>query len=438
MRDRSGERAVGSQNLVWLCAVVCLGQTAFPLQSVRISGNHRIAKEKIVAASGLKIGAPVTKADFDAARTRLLGTGAFESVGYVFKPSADNKGFDATIEVIEVEQLFPYRFEDLPVDEAAVRAALRKQEPILGDEIPATKEVLDRYTAEVQKAAGGDVKVAASVSTEIPNQAAIVFRPDTPRARIAEVKFSGNEVLPATQLARTLADAAVGTEYSETRFRQMLEASIRPLYEARGRIRVTFPKIEVSHSMMAEGVVVTTTVSEGPAYSLGSLKFEGMAKQDAGEMQKLANVQANDVANFDDVKAGIDRVLARFASRGYLRAKARLERAIDDGAHKVDLTAIVEAGPQFTMGKLEIAGLDITSEPAIRKMWGLKPGAPFQPDYPDSFLNDIRAQDLFDNLGKTTAQTTIDEKSHVVDVKLTFSAAPSGPQKSGEKKRPGG
>ncbi len=111
---------------------------------------------------------------------------------------------------------------------------------------------------------------------------------------------------------------------------------------------------------------------------------------------------------------------------------------MDDGAHKVDLTAIVEAGPQFTMGKLEIAGLDITSEPAIRKMWGLKPGAPFQPDYPDSFLNDIRAQDLFDNLGKTTAQTTIDEKSHVVDVKLTFSAAPSGPQKSGEKKRPGG
>jgi outer membrane protein assembly factor BamA len=218
----------------------------------------------------------------------------------------------------------------------------------------------------------------------------------------------------------------------------MLEASIRPLYEARGRIRVAFPNIEVMQSMLVDGVIVTTTVNEGPSYSLGQVKFEGVAPKDAEEIQRLANLQPNDVANFDDVKAGVDRVLARFVSHGYLRATARTERAIDDRAHKVDLVAVIQAGPQFTMGKLEIAGLDITSEPAIRKIWGLKPGAPFQPDYPDSFLNDVRAQDLFDNLGATKAQTTIDEKSHVVDVKLTFAGAGPDPKKSGPKKRPGG
>ena len=34
-----------------------------------------------MAVSGLKIGASVTKADFDGARNRLLETGAFENVG---------------------------------------------------------------------------------------------------------------------------------------------------------------------------------------------------------------------------------------------------------------------------------------------------------------------------------------------------------------------
>jgi outer membrane translocation and assembly module TamA len=75
------------------------------------------------------------------------------------------------------------------------------------------------------------------------------------------------------------------------------------------------------------------------------------------------------------------------------------------------------------MGNLEITGLDLTSEPAIRKVWGLKPGAPFQPEYPDAFLNNLREQGVFDNLGKTSAETHIDEKNYIVDVTLHFSGA---------------
>jgi outer membrane protein assembly factor BamA len=99
----------------------------------------------------------------------------------------------------------------------------------------------------------------------------------------------------------------------------------------------------------------------------------------------------------------------------------------------VDVLIVVEPGPQFTMGKLEIAGLDITSEPAIRKIWGLKPGAPFQPGYPDSFLSDVRDQGLFDNLGKTRAAVQVDEKTKTVDVTLYFSGA--GPEKKTDRKK---
>jgi len=417
----------------WALALSCFGQTAFPLETLKVQGNHRIPAEKIVAVSGLKIGTLVVKDDFDKGRNRLLATGAFESVGYEFKPSPAKTGFDGVFEVVEVDQLYPYRFEDLPAADDALRAALRKQESILGEQIPATKEVLDRYAAAIQPLVGPNVKVVGKVNTEIPGQMMIVFRPNTPRPQIAEVKFAGNEVLPSPQLVRSLADVAVGTGYSETNFRLLLDASIRPLYEARGRIRVSFPKIAVVSSTMVDGVIVTTTVDEGPSYSLGALKFEGIATRDNDELQKVANIQSSDIANFDDVKSGIDRVLGRFRTRGYLRVAGHVDRTIDDQAHKVDLIARIDPGPQFSMGKLEIVGLDITSEPAIRKIWAIKPGAPFQPDYPDAFLNDIRGQDLFDNLGKTKAESNVDEKSHVVDVKLYFAGA--GPE---PKKRPGG
>src|SRR6185437_1449067 len=137
---------------LWLLAP-CFAQT-YPLESLKIQGNAHIPTEKIIAVSGLKIGAPVAKADFDQARTRLLATGAFESAGYEYKPSADKRGYDATIEVTEVPQFFPYRFEDLPVPDATIRAALRRQEPVFGDEIPATDQVLGRYTKAVQQLVG--------------------------------------------------------------------------------------------------------------------------------------------------------------------------------------------------------------------------------------------------------------------------------------------
>ena len=100
--------------LILLLGWVLCAQTPdkYPLEALQIQGNKQIPAEKIIAASGLKLGERVQKADFDAARDRLLETGAFESVGYSYKPSLN--GYDTTFEVVEVETLYPYRFEALP------------------------------------------------------------------------------------------------------------------------------------------------------------------------------------------------------------------------------------------------------------------------------------------------------------------------------------
>ncbi len=103
---------------------------------------------------------------------------------------------------------------------------------------------------------------------------------------------------------------------------------------------------------------------------------------------------------------------------------------MDDANHTVNVTAIMELGPQFLFGKLDINGLDILSEPAVRKMWRIAAGKPFQPDYPDSFLAGIRDEGVFENLGKTRAETHIDESTHVVDVTLFFAGAGSKPRES--------
>jgi outer membrane protein assembly factor BamA len=133
----------------WVVALVCLtpliaqkkqpAPAVFPLEAVHVEGNQKLTVDKILVVAALKIGDPVIRTDFDQARKRLMATGAFQSVAYEFKPSADAKGVDGTLHVIEVDAWFPYHFEDLPATDEALRAMLRKQELILGDQIPATR-----------------------------------------------------------------------------------------------------------------------------------------------------------------------------------------------------------------------------------------------------------------------------------------------------------
>jgi outer membrane translocation and assembly module TamA len=80
----------------------------------------------------------------------------------------------------------------------------------------------------------------------------------------------------------------------------------------------------------------------------------------------------------------------------------------------------VDAGALFNYGKLEIRGLDVISEPAIRKMWGVRDGKPFDAGYPDAFLKEVKDQGIFDNLGETNSQTKINEDAKTVDVTLIF------------------
>jgi outer membrane protein insertion porin family len=399
-------------------SLIALG-AEYPLGSVRVDGNRDIPGEKIVAAAGLKVGQPADKDDFEAARERLIDTGAFEMVGYGYSYS-DAAGYDVLFHVVEAGPLIPFRLEDLPAPTDSVRNALRRQEPLFGDRIPPVAAVIDRYAKAIQQIIG--IPVTGKFNSDEPEDIAIIFRPLAPRARIAEVRFEGNDALPTAMLLRALSEAAIGIAYTEPAVRLVLDASIRPLYDARGRIRVSFPKIVIAPSTRVDGVVVTVTVNEGPVYTLGAVRLTGATATETADLKK------GDIANFDEVNAALERLYKRYRTMGYLHVKGSVARDVHDESHTVDVNLAVELGPQYRFGRLNIVGLNILSEPEIRKAWGSLEGKPYQPDYADGFLARLREEGVFDNLGKTRSEPSFDEASKTVDVTLYFSGADPKPE----------
>jgi outer membrane protein assembly factor BamA len=139
-----------------------------------------------------------------------------------------------------------------------------------------------------------------------------------------------------------------------------------------------------------------------------------------GELLRTANIKTGDIADFERVNQGLEAMRKTVRKNGYLEARAVADRKIDDGNKIVDLTVRFESGPQYHMGKLHIRGLDLEGENEILRMWTMKTGNPFNPDYPDYFLEVVRKEGIFEHLGKTRANVQVDEKTHTAEVDLVF------------------
>lgn len=409
----------------------------FPLGQLTVEGNQIYDQKKILAVAGLHLGQQVSEAQFEAARQKLMATGAFEQVAYHFGPDASNQNIVGTFTVSEVELLYPFRFEDLPLKDEELRAALRQREPLFETRMPGTKEAMTRVArelSEVTAAKGMKDSVEATVQADGPGQLVVLFRPRTPAVRVGEVKFEGNEILPAAQLNNAFGMVAIGTAYSEKNIRALLDSGIVPLYEARGRLRVAFPKIEAKKMATVEGVSVTVQVVEGPSYNFGAIQAQGTPLT-SKELLTAAALKSGDPANFDAVRAAVSSIQKRFSDAGFVRSETTFDRKVDDKEHKVDVLFKTASGPRYTMGKFAIQGLDVTVEPAIRKLWSMTEGKPFNAGYPQFFLDKVKEDGYLENLGRTTFEQKVHEDSKTVDITLYFAGAPPKIEERG--KQPG-
>lgn len=394
---------------------------AYPIRSIRVNGARNFSAEGILQVAGLRVGDPVSADRFEAARTRLLETGVFEQAGYKYAPSADQVGYDAVFEVREITQLFPYRFEGLDKTPAELTAILKKNDPLFAERIPATEPFLKRYAATLERGLASEPLIGRTEPDPATGYV-VVFRPARPDASIFQVTFRGNDVIPFQPLQRSMNAVAVGVTYKEERVRQLLDSAIRPLYEERGRLDVQFPKIGAEPSPENKGLNVWVEVAEGPSYVFGDVWFS----ESAQELGRVASLLPGDVANIARVEEAKVRLRDMYRRRGFLKAEVSYQRKPkkEGGTHKLDVAFDIQPGNPYKFGAVTFQGLDILTEPHVRKMWAMQSGDPYNAEYPDLFLTRIREDQLMEGLGVTKAIPKVDDAQRVVDVTLEFQGAP--------------
>ena len=402
------------------------------IHAVIIQGNKTYSTAEIVKAVGLKIGETASPAAFKSAQNRLLATDLFSNVDYQFRWTGSKPAqYYVTYVVTEYGQLYPLRFEELGVSERELKQYLRAHIELYNDSIPATDAVIRRYSSAAQEFVSQTkpaLKVKGFVSSDDPQNPTVLIRPDTPLPRISGMTVEGNKAIDTAILQRSLNDVAIGQRLSDANIHQILNATVKSLYMAKGYVAVTFPKIETEKAKQNDGYLVHVQVQEGPVFHFGSSAFRG-GNFTPDDIRPLMHYSKGET--FDGTKAEtLRRTLVETLHRqGHLDAKIDLSRQEDDKNLAVNLIYAIAPGPLYTFQTLEVHGLDIESEPEIRKLWAPKPGKPFNPDYPEFFLSKVRDMSMFDNLGTTHSTFQADDATHAVTVKLYFKGAAAEAEK---------
>ena len=363
------------------------------------------------------------KLELDAAKDKLLATGMFETVAFQFEPGPDGQCCVANYDVVEIGALFPVQFENLPEPTADIVAFLKSHVPLYEPTLPGTTQVISFYARQIEQFLAQRNHAGAVLGALVQtgkNEYKITFRSNQSLPAISNVTFTGNKVISSVKLQNAINDVAYGQPFTRDGFRLLLDNQVKPLYDAIGMIRVAFPDFTTEPDPRVKGVAVHVTVEEGGVYKLEKVTITGADR----DYLNTAKIKVGDIVNFDEIKKGLDLVVAQLKKEGYTHVDGDTDRKIDDKAKTVSVNLVIEKGDQYTFGKLTIEGLDLNSEPAVRKLWGLAAGKPFNPVYPQHFLDRIREDGMFDGLGETKATTQINEKTHIVDVTLVFGASP--------------
>ena len=415
--------------LAAVCVPVLPAEDAFPLRAVAFEGNQNFVTEDLLAVTGLELGKSVRKRDFDLALRRLNEAGVFEGMSYRFGPHGD--GYKLTILLREVPELFPVRFEGFEESDAVLGELLKRSLPLYAGLAPGGGPMVRMIVNTLQarwSEQGGEEEIVAEILPSGDGDFEMVIGPERETSTIAFTRFRNTGEINALELQRVFNHSAIGEPYSEARLKELLHYNARPVFTERGYMGVIFCPCEAQPDPESQGLLVDVQVEPGEVYLFGELVWPEPLPIAPESLRKVNQIGSGQVANMKaayETMAGISEGAKR---QGYMKAQATFDERVDHEERRVHLEIEIALGKQYVFSRLIVSGLDILSEPAVRKRWGMKQGDPFDVRYPAYFLDRVKADAMFENLKRTSWSIDIDEVSGRVDVTLMFSGMADTPE----------
>ncbi|MFZ0284745.1 MAG: POTRA domain-containing protein [Terriglobales bacterium] len=403
-----------------------LSDSANQLIAINVTGSKRYKPEDVAAATGLQIGQTVHEDDFRAAARLLADSGAFSDVAYRF--SYSDAGTKVEFQVKDSPAFVPARFENFVwFSSKDLAQKLHAQVPLFHGELPVMGGLADQVSLALQ-ALLIEAKVEGSadytrVSGDGGTTQAFDFSVSGPDITIRNVQFPGADPSLLT-LLQSAAEDLKGTEYSRTAIRTQAEKNFLRFYLQKGYLKATLGEPEATVVKSDPNVTQEETQVDvafhpdpGPQYKLAGLTIAGNKVIATNVLRKLIQAQIGQPVNVVGLENDLTEMQHLYGTRGHMAAAIKSHREVDDKTLSVKYAVTIQEGDVYTMGDLDIHGLDSETTARMQTAWVLRSGDTYNSDYPKQFA-EKEDRDLRDWI--ITIHESVNPKDRTVDVSLRF------------------
>jgi outer membrane protein assembly factor BamA len=392
------------------------------LVEIRATGSSKFNSEQIVRSTGLRVGAQVGRADFQQAADKLAKCGRFSNVQYRYGDS--EAGARAEFEVTDAPSV-PIWFDNFPwfTDDELV-SALKSSVPLFDGTAPEGGSLLDDISDALQLQIG-KVGVHNTVSHALitapgADERIQQFRVDDEILNLASLEFSDALAQNDRGLHSRLSDI-VGGKYSRMALALFELEQVRPVYIARGFIRVKFatPNAKV----VGSAVSVTVPIDPGPVFGWRAPAWTGVTVFGPLELATMIPLHEGEVTDGMKIERGWQAIDEAYGERGYLDVNLSPAPHFEESAKTVSYAVAISEGPQYHMGKLVVTGLSTDGERRVRAAWKIPEGAAFNRAVYEEFIRTGIREAFsgvpfhYEKIGRFLEE---DSKNATVDVLIDF------------------
>jgi outer membrane protein insertion porin family len=224
----------------------------------------------------------------------------------------------------------------------------------------------------------------------------LVFKVDAgPRGRLREIRFTGQRVFSAHDLAETLAVRPRRGFWNRWLARDVLiidelvadQKALLQRYHQDGYATAEIGGAQLEWVRAIEGFRLTWPIlNEGPVCHVGYIRLDADALPSPAVLKGILGLNAGEPFVRARVQAAIQRFESYYRSRGYAFASVQIQEDwVGDGT-QVDLLVIGRPGVKPRLRSVRIRGNDVTEDRIVRREISLQPGDLFD----DAALQDAQ------------------------------------------------
>jgi len=205
------------------------------------------------------------------------------------------------------------------------------------------------------------------------------------RHKLVALEITGNRYFTTDTIReRLLLQTASFLQYRHGRYSEAIlkrdENDIASLYQSNGfrDVKVTH-RVEDNYRGQKNDLSVSIQIEEGPQYFVNTLIVEGIQKLDkAAILATLSSAAGQPYSEFN-VAVDRDTILARYFQGGFPQVTFEWSARPAEQPNRVDLSFVIDEGPQQTIRQVLVGGLQITRPGLVYRALRMNPGDPLSP-----------------------------------------------------------